>query len=255
MSQPETPGGPGGWLKRLGRRLRGGAGARPEPEPVHALYQERDFLAAYAAHTDLRVAEDPAAAVGGLWEELGSLQFDFLRSQGLRPEHRLLDFGCGTLRGGRHFIAYLDAGLYTGLDISPAALAYGRELVEREGLSAKAPKLVLGLGQDLRFVELAGARFDVVLAQSVFTHLPPELIAEAFAHLRTVMAPDARFYFTYHHAPQVTRTGLKDFRYPLSHFEGLATDHGFALSDLSAAYPHPRGQRMVRLTEGAGTGS
>ena len=29
--------------------------------------------------------------VGGLWSELGKLQLDFLRAQGLRPDHRLLD--------------------------------------------------------------------------------------------------------------------------------------------------------------------
>ncbi|MGG6294672.1 hypothetical protein ACQ4M4_09620 [Leptolyngbya sp. AN02str] len=36
--------------------------------------------------------------IGGLWEELGQLQFDFLKENGLLPEHRLLDMGCGSLR-------------------------------------------------------------------------------------------------------------------------------------------------------------
>jgi hypothetical protein len=38
--------------------------------------------------------------VGGLWEELGRLQFEFLVGAGLRPEMRLLDIGCGCPRGG-----------------------------------------------------------------------------------------------------------------------------------------------------------
>ena len=33
--------------------------------------------------------------VGGRWEELGRLQFDFLCDHGLRPEHVLLDVACG----------------------------------------------------------------------------------------------------------------------------------------------------------------
>ena len=40
--------------------------------------------------------------VGGLWDEMGKLQFDFMVSQGLSPEHTMLDIACGALRGGVH---------------------------------------------------------------------------------------------------------------------------------------------------------
>ena len=56
--------------------------------------------------------------VGGRWDEIGRLQFDFLRARGLKPAHRPLDIGCGCLRGGIHAIKYLDAGNYYGLDIN-----------------------------------------------------------------------------------------------------------------------------------------
>ena len=56
--------------------------------------------------------------VGGLWEEIGELQFQFMVAQGLRPEHRLVDIGCGALRGGLHFVRYLDRGHYYGLDLN-----------------------------------------------------------------------------------------------------------------------------------------
>lgn len=232
-------------IDRLLRGVRRRFGRPADDADLQQLYADRDFLAAYSAHTDQRVAADPAEAVGGMWEEIGRLQFDFLRAQGLRPSDRLLDLGCGTLRGGRHVIAYLDPGCYTGLDISPAAIAFGEALVAREGLADKRPRLLVGGTEGLRFTEVAGSRFDRVLAQSVFTHLPPELIAEAFAHLDGILAPDGRFYFTYHHADRYTQTGLKDFRYPLGHFQDLAARHGLRLTDLSAAYAHPRGQRMV----------
>ena len=39
-------------------------------------------------------------SVGGLWDEVGQLQVDFLVSRGLMQHHKLLDIGCGSLRGG-----------------------------------------------------------------------------------------------------------------------------------------------------------
>ena len=52
--------------------------------------------------------------IGGLWEELGQLQLDFMIREGLKPHHKLLDIGCGSLRGGIHYIRYLDVGNYVG---------------------------------------------------------------------------------------------------------------------------------------------
>src|SRR5689334_15595174 len=54
--------------------------------------------------------------VGGLWDELGQLQFDFLVNNGLKPQHYLLDIACGSLRAGVHFIPYLEVGHYLGID-------------------------------------------------------------------------------------------------------------------------------------------
>jgi len=53
-------------------------------------------------------------AVGGLWREIGQLQFRLMVDEGLTPRHRLLDVGCGSMRGGVHFIRHLDAGHYVG---------------------------------------------------------------------------------------------------------------------------------------------
>jgi hypothetical protein len=38
--------------------------------------------------------------IGGMWETIGRLQFDFMVAQGLIPSSTLLDIGCGALRGG-----------------------------------------------------------------------------------------------------------------------------------------------------------
>lgn len=217
----------------------------PEQDPVARLYENKEYLEAYSLHTDLRVEEDPREAIGGAWDEIGELQFEFLRGRGLLPRDSLLDIGCGTLRGGRHFIRYLDRGGYTGLDISVEAIRSGEELVNREGLADKAPRLLINDERRLRFRQLRGERFDFLLAQSVFTHLMPEHVEECFEHVAEVMHERSIFYFTFFEAESFERTGWKTFRYPYSFFTALTERKGFRLEDFAAQYPHPRGQRMV----------
>src|ERR1700680_1744351 len=83
------------------------------------------------------------AYVGGRWEELGRLQFEFMVSRGLRPEHVLLDIACGALRGGVHFIGYLDSGNYLGLEKEKTLIRRGlaKEL-PRDMRREKNPELI-----------------------------------------------------------------------------------------------------------------
>jgi SAM-dependent methyltransferase len=213
---------------------------------VARLYNRKSYIDAYAAHTDMRVREDPYTAIGEGWEELGRLQYDYLVAGGLEPHHDLLDIGCGTLRGGRHFIRYLHPERYTGMDISSEAIAFGGRLVEEEGLADRRPTLLVSANRDLRFGELAGRQFDFLLAQSVFSHLPAENIEECFTHVGQVMKPSSRFYFTFHEGARAERRGKKAFFYPLSFFQELAAGHGFTV-ERRGDYAHPS-QTMVRMT-------
>jgi len=77
--------------------------------PVKRILDERDYLRSILKSSgdgyDLQLAEvimkgKHRQAIGGLWEEMGKLQFDYLISQKLMPHHQFLDVGCGSLRGG-----------------------------------------------------------------------------------------------------------------------------------------------------------
>ena len=50
------------------------------------------------------------------YDFMGATQFRLLCALGLRARHRLLDFGCGSLRAGRLFIPYLEPGRYHGIE-------------------------------------------------------------------------------------------------------------------------------------------
>lgn len=91
----------------------------------------------------------------------------------------------------------------------------------------------------------AGETFDVLLAQSVFTHLLPEHIRECFAHVGKIMKPDSIFYFTYFESPEPDQRMWKTFSYPAALFEEM-TAGAFELTRFPpTAYPHPRGQSMM----------
>jgi SAM-dependent methyltransferase len=205
---------------------------------------EESFLQAYAREMDARVLQDPHEAVGGLWDEIGSLQFDYLRAHGLETTHRFLDIGCGTLRGGRHFIRYLDPRGYVGLELSPEAVRFARDLVFREGLNEKAPRILLTDGR-LTFAQVEGETFHYILAQSVFTHLGPEQIEECFVHVGTAMTTDGVFFFTFGEADRFRRRKDFVFVYPFDFFEEVAAANGFRLFR-PADFAHPRGQILVK---------
>lgn len=209
-----------------------------------ALFRDRPYIEAYQQHMDDMVRHDPKAAIGSLWEEVGRLQIDYLRDHGLRPTDRLFDLGCGTLRAGRHLIRYLDKGGYTGMDMSAEAIAAAHRLVDDEGLSDKRPRLIHNPSGDLKFAELGTEHFDIVLAQSVFTHLLEPHIDECFANIHKVLAPGGRFFFTYTKADSFTRRSVKDFSYPLDFFQDVAGRHGLRVTGMND-YDHPRQQIMA----------
>ncbi len=225
----------------------------PTSAQADAYYRKHDYLTAYALHTDLRVEQDPRAAIGGHWQEMGLMQFGFLVANGLGPASTLLDYGCGTLRGGRYFIGFLDAGHYTGVDLSSKAIAFGCGLIADLGLEAKRPDLVRNETPDRPFACVAGRRFDFILAQSVITHLPDDITDRLLRDVVGVMKGSSTFFFTYNDGKRYGKRGRKGFVYPSSYFAAHAARLGCRLVDRSGEYPHPDGQRMLSMRLGAAT--
>jgi SAM-dependent methyltransferase len=138
--------------------------------------------------------------VGGQWDELGELQLEFMIAQGLRPEHRLLDVGCGALRAGIRFVDYLDPGGYYGIDINQTLLDAGFEHELPDDLRSKLPRDHLLATE--RFDCDFGVQFDFAIAQSVFTHISLNQIRLCLFRLADVMPPGARFLASYFEAPR-----------------------------------------------------
>ncbi len=192
--------------------------------------------------------------VGGLWEEMGALQFDFLRAQGLQPGQRLVDVGCGALRGGVHFIRYLETGHYYGIDINASLIEAGAREIAQLQLDSKEPHLLVNERFELsRFA----TRFDCAIATSVFTHLPLNHILRCMVEVRRVLNPGARFFATFFEAPTsahldalphqpggvVTYLDTDPYHYSTDEIRWVAGNAGLAALRIGD-WNHPRDQRM-----------
>lgn len=158
-------------------------------------------------------------AIGGRWEEMGKLQFDYLRNHGLAPHHDFLDIGCGSLRGGVKFIEYLEPGHYWGIDNNAALLDAGWAIeLLQAGLQHRQPRKQLVCLSDFQFSELRHL-FDYAIAQSVFTHLNWNKISLCLVRLAPCMRPGGKFYATFMHVP-----ADHPFEQPMKH--PLCTSYG-----------------------------
>ena len=196
--------------------------------------------------------------VGGLWDEIGALQFGFLLKQGLSPQHTLVDIGCGSLRCGLPIIRYLDEGNYYGLDINASLIEAGMHELGKEGLTSKQPHLLVNDKFELsRF----GTSFDFAIAQSVFTHLDMNLIVRCLVEVRKILKSGGKFYATFFLAPSpahimpikhepggiITNFDTDPFHYSFRELEWLAAIAGFS-ARLIGDWNHPRSQKMLELS-------
>ena len=186
--------------------------------------------------------------VGGNWDEIGRLQFDFLRSQGVQPHNVLLDIACGSLRAGRLLIPYLDVGHYLGIEKHQALVDDGlREEIAADIVEFKRPEFVISSRFEFsRF----SRKPDICIAQSLFTHLSPVDINLCLNNLARFANSKCRVFATF-------------FEVEKPHFNFGRRSHSYAVffytrkqmvsfgerNGWSAHYigdwDHPRGQRMM----------
>lgn len=92
----------------------------------------------------------------------------YLLNAGLNPDSRLVDIGCGVLRGGYWLIHFLDPDCYCGIEPHTGRLEMGTNtILEPEILEAKRPRFDTNPRFD---TSVFGEKFDVFLAYSVWTH-------------------------------------------------------------------------------------
>ncbi|MDQ2066163.1 class I SAM-dependent methyltransferase [Xinfangfangia sp. CPCC 101601] len=139
--------------------------------------------------------------VGGRWDETGFVQMAALIDEGLEPEHRLLDIGCGCLRLGHLAVNWLDSGHYWGTDASGPLMQRGWEVELSPAAQARLPREQLV--EDASF-SYAGVPQDIdyAIAFGVFAHLPAEMLRPALISARKHLTSLQKLLFTVFIAPE-----------------------------------------------------
>jgi D-aspartate ligase len=199
-----------------------------------------------------------------LWDHMGKLQFDYLVDHGLKPDHYLLDVGCGPLRGGVHFIQYLEEGHYYGVDKRGDVIEEARELeLPRHGLAGKRP--TLRAMERFEFPDL-GQTFDYAIAQSVFTHLPLNSVTRCLINMGQALKPGGQFYATVYENPRgklfvedidqtervVSHYDFDYYHYDLDTLRWACEGTGLEMEFLGD-WDNPQNQKMILFRKSNGT--
>jgi SAM-dependent methyltransferase len=152
------------------------------------------------------------AFLGGLpsdFERMGRAGFELLFAEGLQPNSKLLDVGCGALRVGYWVMRFLDPDSYFGIEVRQDMLRVGLEEVVEPGVVERA-NARFSHNDEFDF-SVFGERFDFVFARSIWSHASKTQISAMLASFAATTAPGAVFLASYFPASPWARLGR---RYP-----------------------------------------
>lgn len=200
--------------------------------------------------------------IGGMWEELGTLQAEFLTSHGLRPSDALIDIGAGSFRAGVKLVPYLDPGNYYAIDLLPCLLEAGYEHeIEPAGLAPRFPRRNFAATATFD-LSMFRRRFDFGIAQSVFSHTPLAVLGNCLAAIAPHFRSGGMVFATVFLAPEAAAEGLflqmpggcvtapdsDPFHTTVSALRGIAARAVKWRLSLIGDWGHPRNQQMLCFT-------
>lgn len=121
----------------------------------------------------------------------GRGQFELLLTNGMVPESRLLDVGCGALRGGWWSINFLRPQRYFGIEPNAEMLSAGVDVMLGPELTEEK-KPAFSNTPDFVF-SVFGEIFDFVMARSIWTHASQDHIRTMLAQFKKCSGPRSLF--------------------------------------------------------------
>ena len=126
---------------------------------------------------------------------VGRMQLDILKECGLLPKHRILDIGCGCLRGGLFVTSYLDKGNYHGIEPNKVMASFGlKHVLGPQIFEEKEPQI--DHNSDYNF-GVFDVLFDYCIARSIWTHCSRAHIEKMLDQFLKYSEEDAVFLASY----------------------------------------------------------
>lgn len=127
--------------------------------------------------------------------KLGLFQIELLKKYGLKPDDKLLDIGCGCLRGGYWFIKYLNPEKYYALEPSQEILDAGKKiLLDESCLLSKNPTFDHNAEFELSVFKTT---FDYIIATSIWTHASKQQIIKMLSQFKLVSHLNSQMFASY----------------------------------------------------------
>ncbi len=161
--------------------------------------------------------------IGEFWETGAKQAQRLMRLGDVQPSHRVVEYGCGSLRVAGHFLKLLEPGNFFGLDVIADFYEQGRANVGAELLAKARPRLEVI--SDESVAAAAEFRPDYVFAHSVVIHVHPDILPKMFANMaRIASKPGAILAFNAMiHDPAVRYANL-GWAWPESYYLGHFRD-------------------------------
>ena len=165
------------------------------PEPVQPK-QETDPYVAIQSRANRMIEERGFLGVPKeTFAEAGSQQLIALLSEGLLPDSKVLEFGCGCLRVAYWLVRFLEPGGYAGIEPARDRVTFGQTYLFLGGeLEHKQPRFDFNEVFDS---SVFGTKFDFFLARSIWTHASKSQIAVTLDSFVRDSKQDAIFLASY----------------------------------------------------------
>jgi len=184
-----------------------------------------------------------------------------LTSRGLKPEHRVLDIGCGIGNLALGLADYL-TGSYDGMDVHPEAVSWCQQAItprypsfrfHRADLASRAYNPSGRTHASSYRFPFADRTFDVIFLGSVFTHMLPDDVETYIREISRLLAPGGMCVASYFLLNDETRRGVDAGRSFLSfnttHSSGLCRLHDAAKPEAAVALEESFVRRLHQETQ------
>lgn len=114
--------------------------------------------------------------------------------QKIKPNHKIVDIGCGSLRVGKHYIPYLDSGNYCGIEPEQKWLKEGIEYeLSNRMFEIKKPRF-----SDSSEFEISSFNetFDFAVAYNVFIHCGHRQLKQCLTNVKKCLSKKGAFIFS-----------------------------------------------------------